>query len=499
MTSFTPSAATVRLQAEHEFAIDGAYKNPAATVTSLQITHDTVETRTHGVIHKGQDVTIDRYTHEYSSKTNEITERLVFTIEGLHRTILVTSAGNELLIDINHLRFRVTPASTRQIIEILTQNGNDSIYIAATVVQPFYISTGSGDDTVITSAGVAQVFTGPGNDRVITGDGRTYIETGNGDDVVNANGSGVMTVYTGKGNDFVRGGAGRCYIETGEGDDIAIGGEQHNIISGGDGDDLLHAGQGTNVLYCGQGEDAVIGLSLHDKAHSLQASVVISNGALMPENARNDAASVLDRHIIKIDAQSLASSGLVIQGSEEFIERVTDDLKLLLGSTHGQKLLAVLSKSIHDSKKPITIVELKRINNGMYDPPLLMMSPYIESGTAGWGAFGGTVYYNPSHQKDNSVPLTTLYHELCHAYNYVTGTVFAGTGPDLQQPGMAPGQVDNSELQATGFPADAAPFDFDNDPLTPPTKTNPVAFTENGIREELGLPLRKSYRKIAPD
>lgn len=253
MTSFTPSASTAHLQAGHEFAIDGAYKNPAAAVTTLQITHDTLETRTHGVIHKGQSITIDRYLHEYSSKTTKITDRLVFTIEGLNRSILVTSAGDKLLIDINHLRFRVTPASSEQIIEIITQDGNDSVYIAATIKQPLHINTGAGDDTVVTSSGFAEVYTGPGNDRVMTGDGRTYIETGDGDDVVNANGSGAMTVYTGKGDDFVRGGAGRCYIETGEGNDIAIGGEQHSIISGGDGDDLLHAGQGTNALYTGLG------------------------------------------------------------------------------------------------------------------------------------------------------------------------------------------------------------------------------------------------------
>lgn len=496
MTSFTPSAATARLQAEHEFTIDGAHTSPAAAVTTLQITHDTLETRTHDVIHQGQSVTIDRYTHQYSSKTSEVTDRLVFTIEGLHRSILVTSAGNELLIDINHLRFRVTPASARQIIEMLTQDGNDSVYIAANIMQPFYISTGSGDDTVVTSAGLADVFTGPGNDRVMTSEGRTYIETGDGDDVVNASGSGVMTVYTGKGHDFVRAGTGRCYIETGEGNDIAIGGTQHSIISGGDGDDLLCAGPGTNAIYTGQGNDAFRGFKPRDKIHSGEPVIIVSEGVLIAENTRNEAASALDSQIIKIHAPSVASSGLVIQGRDEFIERVTDDLKLLLGSTHGQKLLAALSKSIHDSKKPITIVELKRIHNGMYFPTSLMMSPYIEGSTAGWGAFGGTVYYNPSHQKSGSVPLTTLYHELCHAYNYVTGSVFSGTGPDQQQTGMPPGEVDNSELQAVGLPANAAPFDFDNDPLTPPTNTNPVAFTENGICEELGLPPRKSYRQF---
>ncbi|WP_373460780.1 M91 family zinc metallopeptidase [Pseudomonas sp. W3I7] len=37
------------------------------------------------------------------------------------------------------------------------------------------------------------------------------------------------------------------------------------------------------------------------------------------------------------------------------------------------------------------------------------------------------------------------------------------------------------------------PFDFDNDPSTPPTTINPEHFTENGMHREMGRPLRKSY------
>lgn len=498
MTSYTPSASMERPEFAHEFQIDGAYTNPDATVTTVEITAVTTEKHTHSVVHQQPGVTIDRHVHEYTPNA-QITDRLIFTIEGLDRTILVTRTFNGLLIDINHLRFRVIPASTLQLIELITQAGNDTVYIAANITQPFHIHSGAGDDTVITGSGHAHIYTGPGHDRVMTGDGPTYIETGTGDDVVNANGSGVMTVYAGKGNDFVRGGAGRCYIETGEGNDIAIGGEQHSIISGGDGDDLLYAGQGTNALYTGLGDDAVQGLKDNDKAHSKKPVTVINNGTFAPENSLNDAISFIDSHVITVDARSLASTGLIIQGSETFIDRVADDLKLLLGSTQGQKMLGVLSESIHRSQKPITIVELKRVQSDIYIPSRLMTSPYIENGHGGWATDGGTIYYNPSHQLDDSAPLTSLYHELCHAYNYVTGTVFSGTSPEQLAPHMAPHLTNNSELQAVGINADVIPFDFDNDPLTLPTKTNPVTFTENGLRQELGLPARKTYARLIRD
>jgi dipeptidase D len=36
-------------------------------------------------------------------------------------------------------------------------------------------------------------------------------------------------------------------------------------------------------------------------------------------------------------------------------------------------------------------------------------------------------------------------------------------------------------------------FDFDNDPSTPPTSTNPAPFTENSLNHEMGTPLRQRY------
>lgn len=49
------------------------------------------------------------------------------------------------------------------------------------------------------------------------------------------------------------------------------------------------------------------------------------------------------------------------------------------------------------------------------------------------------------------------------------------------------------ERQAVGLPTDAEPFDFNDDPLTPPTSTNPEPFTESALRKEMGLVQRNSY------
>lgn len=37
------------------------------------------------------------------------------------------------------------------------------------------------------------------------------------------------------------------------------------------------------------------------------------------------------------------------------------------------------------------------------------------------------------------------------------------------------------------------PFDFDGDPSTEPTTSNPKPLTENTLNEEMGVPLRMTY------
>lgn len=105
MTSFTPSASISRTAIAHEFTIDGAYTNPDATVTTFEVAPETTEKRTHSFVHNHQNVTIDRIVSEFVEDT-KTTDRLVFSIEGLHRTVLITRADKGLFIDINHLRFR---------------------------------------------------------------------------------------------------------------------------------------------------------------------------------------------------------------------------------------------------------------------------------------------------------------------------------------------------------------------------------------------------------
>ena len=119
----------------------------------------------------------------------------------------------------------------------------------------------------------------------------------------------------------------------------------------------------------------------------------------------------------------------------------------------------------------------------------------IRDGVAGARADKGMIFYDPAdiHEDgDLLLPLSLLYHEMSHAWNGANGTFLPGfSAPTAEHPDR-PGPP-NAELQAVGLATNAAPFDFDNDPSTPPTSTNPTPFTENSLNEEMGKPLRRRY------
>ncbi|WP_190238638.1 M91 family zinc metallopeptidase [Marilutibacter maris] len=79
----------------------------------------------------------------------------------------------------------------------------------------------------------------------------------------------------------------------------------------------------------------------------------------------------------------------------------------------------------------------------------------------------------------------TLFHELSHSYNVVTGTMQRGASA---QPGQDNG-IQRAELQATGLPNDGVSHNFPGG--SGPSTVNP--FNENALRQEMGLPLRPNY------
>ena len=84
----------------------------------------------------------------------------------------------------------------------------------------------------------------------------------------------------------------------------------------------------------------------------------------------------------------------------------------------------------------------------------------------------------------NGPPVTVLYHELAHVYDYAHDTL------DRDMYNGQPIPVPNYERTAAGLP-----IDHDDDPGTPERidPRHPVEFSENGLRAELGAPHRPEY------
>ncbi|QVM89991.1 hypothetical protein JYG34_18505 [Pseudomonas entomophila] len=306
------------------------------------------------------------------------------------------------------------------------------------------VRTGDGDDTLELSAendSVIAIQTGAGND-VIHGhtgtNGNIVVDAGAGNDYMEVSGSGIATLYGGSGNDVMQANTSQASLFAGEGDDIL---ESH-------GASIISAPSGRNRITCKMGGDQV-----YSNADS--QIIAISGGVALPTAGAH-----------------AGYQAISIDGDITYHNRVSDLLALLATTKAGNSLLT----SLDASGAQITIREIGSLDNAYYEPDDIHLDPSVRGiDQAGNRQLAGSIGFNPLTQKPNTPAAVILFHELCHAWNYANGTVL----PD-------------HENQVTGLPT-ADSFDFDGDPNTPPTNTNPDPFNENALRHELGLPRRNTY------
>jgi Ca2+-binding RTX toxin-like protein len=127
---------------------------------------------------------------------------------------------------------------------------------------------GSGNDTLLTAAGVNFASGGAGsdwiedivdgNDVLNGGSGIDAVLGGVGDDILHGD-AGDDGVIGGAGNDTLYGDAGIDWIYGEAGDDLAYGGDDIDIIIGGDGLDTLNGGNGNDALIGEAGADLLNG------------------------------------------------------------------------------------------------------------------------------------------------------------------------------------------------------------------------------------------------
>lgn len=404
-----------------------------------------------------------------------------------------------LIVKINdHQGIIVRPASNTQVMTFVTGDENDEISLGPHIVNPCVVHAGGGNDDIDSSALHAAVYAGTGDDHVVVVEGTCYAEGNEGNDRMYSLNDSHVTFHGGPGNDMLEGSrhTALSYLDGGEDDDYVVGGGGPNILVGGPGDDQIEAGDLHNVIYTGDGYNQVEKLKTTDTTyHNVKSDLTVDCTKVSLEELDKFAPGELASNAIHVEPRPFNSAAFSLNGSAQFVERAKDDFRLLLASPTGQTLLAQLEHAALTSGKPFEINELVSGNDARFvaADPAAAANAFIHDGLAGTPCYGGSITYSVRDVLGANPSVIALFHELCHAYNHVTGTLLPGTSPQPSHGLLPPKPVRNTELQAVGLPTSAAPFDFDGEASTPSTNTNPQAFSENGLREELGLPLRTRY------
>ncbi|MQA25223.1 MAG: PPE domain-containing protein [Micromonosporaceae bacterium] len=354
------------------------------------------------------------------------------------------------------------------------------------------IKGGSGDERILAGDGDDTVEAGEGDDRISGGGGGDYIYGYRGDDVLSG-GEGNDTLYGGAGDDQLSGGDGRDYLEGGKGDDALSGGAGSDQLSGGRGDDQIRGEAGDDVVYTGRGEDAVSGGTGQDTVYGQTR-----------DGAEERADAILGGEtVVHVEMTGNPGDTIIIEGSDEFRERVQDDLDMLRSSPRGQMMLTELDR-IHNETGAIA-EDWPILGDIAYQGDTIRIKELNEeNGYAGndqnpaQRALGHDNYrieYNPRFDNfRDGPPAVVLYHEMAHIYDrgfdvQADGRYENPNDPDRTTDGDGNTVgVPNKERQAAGLPIDAdGDGDYEIDP------DHPFEYTENGLRDELGVPKRDRY------
>jgi hypothetical protein len=390
------------------------------------------------------------------------------------------------------------PNGPPPLLHIKTQGGNDRVTIDSNVRIDVKVEGGDGHDCIQAGGGATWLYGGAGNDTLRLADGAGYAEGNAGDDLITG-GTGSHVMYGNDGDDRLYAGAGtsgkQSYLDGGQGNDRLHAGSGHTVLNGGRGNDVL-VGHDRATFYTGQGRDTVFASDAEN---------------LIYAKARDRLYGAQRATVTLVTPNRAGALGLAVEGSDDFKQRVADDLELLRSSPSGQAMLKEMDAGAQRNSRPVTIQEELHVDDSSYvfgsqaltareqlgavdqDDPV---NGVIQNGMPGSPATQARILYNRSslHLTPGNVapPITTLYHELAHAYNGANGTFLPGITREGEQ-GQPQTYVANEERQAIGLLTDAPPFDFDNKPDTPATSTNPKPFTENTLHEEMGRPLRQRY------
>ena len=442
-------------------------------------------------------------TDPQGKRVPDVSRVLITTSDRADNVSITVGANHQLNARINGKDYKLplTANNNAHSLRINTAGGNDRITVDKYVNIEMHINSGDGDDDIVSNGRVGTVIGGKGNDHIRLGTGDMAVTGGDGDDTITA-GTGNAAISEGKGNDHLYTGFGPAnrvlFLNGDRGDDHLYAGPGKVVLNGGRGNDTL-SGYYRTTFYSGEGADTINSYDKNDKIYAKSTDTINNQG---------------NSKIIPVTYSESGRKGLVIKGTEQFIEQTEDVIDRLRASPAGQKALEAMDQFVEDGHRPIVLTESHTPGFSAYGfrneytsnaelrkDPFRPEFGYIKDNKPGSVSTQPEIVFEPADfdQTFSISPEITLHHELAHAFNGATGTGIPGkqilkdaNGAPLLRGGV-PRTVNNEEYQVVGIPTDATPFDFDNNPNTPATNVNPYPFTENALREEMGVPLRDRY------
>lgn len=417
-------------------------------------------------------------------------------------------AENLVIRTTNDRDYISLPPTSNVDITVWARDGNDFV-------------GGTGDETAATGVGGGghdTLFLGDGDDVALGGAGHDSIYGGSGSDNIDGQdgldtifgGDDFDVVYGGRDADILHGGEGNDSLEGGSGDDLLQGGEGNDLLSGGRGDDILEGGTGNDDLFGGRGTDVVSGGGGYDTATGEEQDIELDVDRTITIELTGDPGSYA---IITPQPDWMTDAEY-----EAWLERIDSDLELLRTTPSGREGLEALDQAAHDSDSGWNPFDSDRqvivVPYGDADDP----EPYDVADWLGGDGLPGnyasppgnadghhaTVSAGGHHNSalDDRPPVSSLYHELAHAYDQISGGTPQGEYTEIlvDEDGNEVRRntdVPRAELNSVGMDLDG---DGDIDTFeTGDGSEHPTALTENALRDDLGLDPRPSYTIVPGD
>ncbi len=450
------------------------------------------------------------------NETMSLDDITVLAASGSDDEIHVSKGSNGgIVVSVNGEEYSYTEEEARTLI-IDAGECNDKITVDSGVKNELYITGGhgndnikggGGEDTIVDSYGANTLDGRAGNDVIIAhgyadndegyannvikgGSGNDYLEGGFGNDTIDG-GFGSDYIYGLDGDDKLKGGFGADYIDGGHGNDTLEGGWGDDKLFGGDGDDKINGSLGDDVITGGKGNDTIDGgwgsdhITVYDSEGGAENADTIKTG-------KGD----------KVDevAYMEVPESITVEGDDAYKARVMSDLEMMATNATGQAMLNALDGDGHDLV--IRRTDAGNVNHSWTSGQLVYDENNVASrgvGADSWIGYNTTTHdmYNGSKSWSEHAPVTSLVHEMGHAYNYATGTADPAVyDPQTQEhiyndDGTYSTDRKKGEAGCEYQTIGGVGYDEINDGNE--RSDNPEGVSENAMRNYLGYGLRDGY------